>query len=35
MDVVDAIASVPTDESARPLEDVTIESIEITTYEGE
>ena len=32
MDVVDAIAKTTTDENDKPLEDVVIESIEITTY---
>ncbi len=34
MDVVDAIAAVQTDENDKPLEDVIILSIEITTYKG-
>lgn len=34
MDVVDAIAAVKVDGNDRPLENVIIESIEITTYEG-
>lgn len=33
MDIVDAIASVNTDASDRPLADVILESVEITTYE--
>lgn len=32
MDVVDAIAAVDVDANSKPTEDVTIESIEITTY---
>ena len=32
MDVVDAIAAVPTDESDKPVEDVIIESIEVLNY---
>lgn len=34
MNVVDAIAAVEVDANAKPLEEVTIESIEITAYEG-
>ena len=34
MDVLDAIAAVKTDENDKPLEDVIIESIEWTTYQG-
>lgn len=34
MDVVDEIAAVETNSSNKPLEDVIIETIEITTYEG-
>ena len=34
MDVVDAIAAVKTDDNDKPTEDVTITSIEITTYQG-
>ena len=34
MDVVDAIAAVKTDDNDKPLEDVVIKSIEITTYKG-
>lgn len=34
MDVVDAIAAVETDENDKPLTDVVIESIEVTTYKG-
>lgn len=34
MDVVDAIAAVETDSSDRPVTDVIIETVEITTYEG-
>lgn len=34
MDVVDSIAAVSVDESNKPTEDVVIESIEITTYNG-
>lgn len=34
MDVVDAIASVEVDQSSKPLEDVKIISVEITTYNG-
>lgn len=34
MDVVDAIAAVETDSNDKPLEAVTITSIEITTYQG-
>ena len=32
MDVVDKIAAVETDANDKPTKDVTIESIEITTY---
>ena len=35
MDVVDAIAKVETDDNNKPLEDVVINSIEITEYAGE
>lgn len=35
MDVVDAIAAVETDENDKPLTDVVIESIEVTTYSAE
>ena len=35
MDVVDAIAKVETDDNNKPLEDVVIDSIEITEYAGE
>lgn len=34
MDVVDAIASVKTDDNNKPVENVTVTSIEITTYNG-
>ena len=34
MDVVDSIAAVETDENDKPLEDVIIKSIDITTYKG-
>ena len=34
MDVVDAIAAVATDDSNKPLEEVRIESVEVTTYAG-
>lgn len=34
MDVVDEIAGVQTDENDKPLADVTIESMEVTTYQG-
>lgn len=34
MDVVDAIAAVQTDSSSKPLEDVILNSVEITTYQG-
>ncbi len=34
MDVVDAIAAVETDENDKPLNDVIITSVEITTYKG-
>ena len=34
MDVVDAIAAVETDDNDKPVEDVTITSIEITEYQG-
>ena len=34
MDVVDAIAAVKTDDNDKPLEDVVIKSIDITTYKG-
>ena len=34
MDVVDKIAEVETDENDKPVKDVVIESIEITTYQG-
>ncbi|HIW73281.1 MAG TPA: peptidylprolyl isomerase, partial [Firmicutes bacterium] len=34
MDVVDAIAAVETDSNDRPVEDVTIDSIEILEYQG-
>jgi peptidyl-prolyl cis-trans isomerase B (cyclophilin B) len=35
MDVVDAIAAVSVDTSNKPLEDVVLESIEVTTYTAE
>lgn len=35
MDIVDKIAAVETDDSDKPKEDVTIKSIEITTYSAE
>ncbi len=34
MDVVDAIAAVETDDNDKPVEDVKITSIEVTTYQG-
>lgn len=34
MDVIDKIAAVETDSSNKPVEDVIIETVEITTYEG-
>lgn len=34
MDVIDAISAVPTDENGMPDEAVTIEKIELTTYQG-
>jgi cyclophilin family peptidyl-prolyl cis-trans isomerase len=34
LEIVDKIASVDTDSNDKPLEDVIIESIEVTTYTG-
>lgn len=34
LDVLDSIAATATDENDKPVEDVVIESVEITTYEG-
>ena len=34
MDVVDAIAGVKTDKNGKPAEPVTVDTVEITTYQG-